>query len=199
MPSPGYLKALRELCDQNDMLLMFDEVQTGVGRLGTLFGYQVEGVIPDVMTLAKGLGNGMPIGALVATENAAKALGPGTHGSTFGGGPLACAAALAVLNTIAEDPWTLENVKAMGDRLSQGLKHLMTRFPQITEVRGHGLLVGAQMATPSRELIDRCLQRGLLLSLVGGGSVVRFTPPLTVREADVDQALSIFSDALAET
>lgn len=198
-PSAGYLKGLRALCDRHGILLMFDEVQTGVGRCGTLWGYQHDGAVPDVMALAKGLGNGMPIGALVATEAAAKALGPGTHGSTFGGGPLACAGALAVLQTIQDDPWLLENTRAMGAKLMAGLTALKARQRRIIDVRGRGLLLGVHLDGPARPVAEACLTRGLLVSLVGGGETVRFSPPLTVREADVDDALAIFEKAVAET
>ena len=198
-PSPGYLAGLRELCDREGILLMYDEVQTGLGRMGHFFGYQESGVAPDVMTLAKGLGNGFPIGALVATDRVAQAFGPGTHGSTFGGGPLACAAALAVVQNLRDDPWFLDNTRRMGARLKTGLEALATRHPRIRSVRGHGLLVAAEMAGPARPLADACLANRLLVSLVGGGETVRFSPPLIVREEDVDEALSRFAQALDAT
>jgi acetylornithine/N-succinyldiaminopimelate aminotransferase len=184
-----------QTADREGILLLFDEVQTGIGRLGTLFAYEHEGVAPDAMTLAKGLGNGFPIGALVARDPLARALSPGTHGTTFGGGPLACAAALAVVRTLREDPWVLENTVRMGERLRAGLAALAGRVPIIREVRGRGLLVGCELDRPARPLAEACLGLGLLVSLAGE-TVVRFTPPLTVRDADVDEALALFGKAL---
>jgi len=197
LPAPGYLKALRELCDRAGILLVLDEIQTGVGRLGTLFAYEQDGITPDAVTLAKGLGNGFPIGALLARAPLARALGPGTHGTTFGGGPLACAAALAVVRALREDPWILENTLRMGERLKGGLEALARRFPAIREVRGRGLLVGCELDRPARPLVEACLAQGLLLSLAGE-QVVRFSPPLTVRDADVDEALALFEKALGK-
>jgi len=197
LPAPGYLKALRELCDRAGILLVLDEIQTGVGRLGTLFAYEQDGITPDAVTLAKGLGNGFPIGALLARAPLARALGPGTHGTTFGGGPLACAAALAVVRALREDPWILENTLRMGERLKGGLEALARRFPAIREVRGRGLLVGCELDRPARPLVEACLAQGLLLSLAGE-QVVRFSPPLTVRDADVDEGLALFEKALGK-
>jgi len=196
IPPAGYLTDLREVCNREELLLIFDEVQTGVGRCGSLFAYEHEGVVPDAMTLAKGLGNGFPIGALVARDEIARALGPGTHGSTFGGNPLACAAALAVLETLREDPWILGNTQRMGARIMLGLETLAATQPVIREVRGRGLLIGCELSIPARPVAEACLADGLLLALAGP-HVVRFMPPLTVREADVDEALTIFTRALA--
>jgi acetylornithine/N-succinyldiaminopimelate aminotransferase len=197
LPAAGYLKALRALCDREGILLVLDEIQTGVGRLGTLFAYEQDGITPDAVTLAKGLGNGFPIGALLARAPLARALGPGTHGTTFGGGPLACAAALAVVRALREDPWILENTLRMGERLKGGLEALARRFPAIREVRGRGLLVGCELDRPARPLVEACLAQGLLLSLAGE-QVVRFSPPLTVRDADVDEGLALFEKALGK-
>jgi len=195
LPPPGYLKELRDLCDREGILLILDEIQTGIGRLGTLFGYEPDGIVPDAMTLAKGLGNGFPIGALLAREACASALTAGTHGTTFGGGPLACAAALAVLKTLREDPWVLENTVRMGGRLMDGLTALAAKHPVIRQVRGRGLLVGCELDRPARPVAEACLAQGLLVSLAGSG-VIRFSPPLTVREGDVDEALGLFARAL---
>jgi acetylornithine/N-succinyldiaminopimelate aminotransferase len=195
LPAPGYLAELRALCDEAGILLIFDEIQTGIGRLGTLFAHEKDGAVPDAMTLAKGLGNGFPIGALLATDRRAAALGPGTHGTTFGGGPLACAAAMAVLTALREDPWLLENTVRMGERLQKGLKALAARSGRIREVRGRGLLVGCELDAPARPVAQACLELGLLVSLAGE-SVVRFSPPLTVREADVDEAVALLGKAL---
>jgi acetylornithine/N-succinyldiaminopimelate aminotransferase len=195
LPPPGYLAELRALCDREGVLLILDEIQTGVGRLGTLFAYEQEGIVPDAITLAKGLGNGFPIGALLAREACAGALTPGSHGTTFGGGPLACAAALAVLDTLGEDPWVLENTRRMGKRLMDGLAQLAARTPAIREVRGRGLLVGCELDRPARPVAEACVAQGLLVSLAGD-QVIRFSPPLTVRDTDVDEALGLFARAL---
>jgi len=198
LPPPGYLTELRALCDREGILLILDEIQTGVGRLGTLFAYEQDGIVPDAMTLAKGLGNGFPIGALLAREACASALTAGTHGTTFGGGPLASAAALAVLTTLRDDPWVLENTVRMGKRLMDGLSALAAKHPQIRDVRGRGLLIGCELDRPARPLAEACLTQGLLVSLAGSG-VIRFSPPLTVRDADVEEALGLFARALERT
>jgi len=195
LPPPGYLAELRALCDREGVLLILDEIQTGIGRLGTLFAYEQEGVVPDAITLAKGLGNGFPIGALLAREECAAALTAGSHGTTFGGGPLACAAAIAVVATLREDPWVLENTRRMGKRLMDGLAALAAKTPPIREVRGKGLLVGCELDRPARPLAEACVAQGLLVSLAGE-RVIRFSPPLTVRDADVDEALGLFARAL---
>ncbi|MFQ5508037.1 MAG: acetylornithine transaminase [Leptospirillia bacterium] len=195
IPDKGYLPDLRALCDQEGLLLIFDEIQTGIGRTGSLFAYEQEGVVPDVMTLAKGLGNGVPIGAMLAREDVAEALGPGTHGSTFGGGPLVCAAALAVIQALRDDPWFLENTLRMGARLMQGLEAIRKRTDSIREVRGRGLLIGIELTLPARDVASACIERGLLIP-TAGTEVVRFLPPLTVRDADVDIALETFEEVL---
>jgi acetylornithine/N-succinyldiaminopimelate aminotransferase len=195
LPPDGYLTELRALCDREGVLLILDEIQTGIGRLGTLFAHERDGIVPDAMTLAKGLGNGFPIGALLARESCAQALTAGTHGTTFGGGPLASAAALAVLTTLRDDPWVLENTVRMGARLMDGLRAVAAKHPRIREVRGRGLLVGCELDGPARPVAEACVTQGLLVSLAGSG-VIRFSPPLTVRDADVDEALGLFARAL---
>jgi acetylornithine/N-succinyldiaminopimelate aminotransferase len=197
LPSPGYLSDLRALCNREGILLVFDEIQTGIGRLGTLFAYEQEGVAPDAMTLAKGLGNGFPIGALLARDVHARALTPGSHGTTFGGGPLAAAAALAVVKALREDPWVLSNTVRVGERLRAGLGTLAARFPMVREVRGRGLLVGCELDRPARAVAETCIGLGLLVSLAGENTI-RFSPPLTVRDADVDEALTLFAKALEQ-
>jgi acetylornithine/N-succinyldiaminopimelate aminotransferase len=195
LPSPGYLSDLRALCNREGILLVFDEIQTGIGRLGTLFAYEQEGVAPDAMTLAKGLGNGFPIGALLARDVHARALTPGSHGTTFG--PLAAAAALAVVKALREDPWVLSNTVRVGERLRAGLGTLAARFPMVREVRGRGLLVGCELDRPARAVAETCIGLGLLVSLAGENTI-RFSPPLTVRDADVDEALTLFAKALEQ-
>ncbi len=195
MPSDDYLPGLRALCDEHGILLMLDEVQTGVGRCGSLYAYQLAGIEPDVMTLAKGLGGGLPIGALVAREALAGTLGPGTHGTTFGGGPMVCAGANVVMQSLLENSYLLDNVQEMGDRLQDGLRTLAERFSTIVQVRGQGLLIGCQLDQPSRPVVQSCIDAGLLVT-AAGGNVVRFSPPLNITEADVDEALTRFSQAM---
>src|SRR5512136_1209218 len=142
VPAPGYVKALRKICDEHQLLLVLDEIQTGMGRTGRFFAYEHEGITPDVMALAKGLGSGMPIGALLATDRAAQAFVPGTHGSTFGGNPLACAAGLASLEALLEDNIIIQNVGALGRHFVERLTSLKDRYPFIKAVRGKGLLIG---------------------------------------------------------
>jgi acetylornithine/succinyldiaminopimelate/putrescine aminotransferase len=202
VPPPGYLKALRELCSKTGTLLIFDEVQTGVGRTGKLWGHEHEGVTPDLMTLAKGLAGGVPIGAMLATEEAAKGLlplagEPATHASTFGGNPLACAAALCVLETIDKDN-LLHNVERAGEHLGAGLAALVKKYPTVAvEARGRGLLRGLAVKSDPAGVVAKCRERGVLLS-VAGSSVVRFVPPLNVTVTDLDAALIALDAVLAE-
>jgi predicted acetylornithine/succinylornithine family transaminase len=199
---PGYLAGLRALCDATETLLVFDEVQTGVGRTGRWFGHQHDGVTPDVMTLAKGLGGGVPIGAVAATERAAQGLAarPGgavPHASTFGGNPLAAAAACAVFDIIERDR-LLDNVEAVGAYLATRLGELAARHPGVvTEVRGRGLLRGIRIAGNLAAVNARCRQDGVLLSLAGA-DVLRFAPPYLIERAHVDEAVAIVDRVLAE-
>lgn len=190
-----FLTGLRELCDSVDALLIFDEVQTGVGRTGTLFAYQGYCVIPDIITLAKGLGGGVPIGAMMATNRVFQGFEKGSHASTFGGNPLACAAALTVLEVIERDG-LLENVKQRGEQLRTALRKLAADYPTIVDVRGGGLMVGMECkGTDAGEIVNACLKEGLLVN-VAGGSTVRFVPPLIVTAQDVESAVSRIKDAL---
>ncbi len=186
----GFLEGLRELCDRHGALLIFDEVQTGAGRTGHLYAYQNTGVVPDVLTSAKGLGGGFPVGALLAKEEYA-ALGPGNHGSTFGGNPLAMAAVKAVLGVVT-DPMFLEEVRFKGAVLKNALEKLAERVPG-AEVRGEGLLVGFDLGDPdlAREVFEHCLKEGVLVNLVGG-TTIRLAPPLTVTRTEVRAALDTF-------
>ena len=202
VPPEGYLAGLRQLCDQTDTILIFDEVQTGVGRTGTWFGHQQDGVVPDVMTLAKGLGGGVPIGAVCASEKAALALAaqPGgavPHASTFGGNPLACAAANAVFDLIDQEG-LLAKVVEQGSYLAAQLGTLGAAFPgHATEVRGRGLLRGLAVSGQPAQVVSRCREKGLLLS-VAGANVVRFAPPYVVERAQLDEAVGILRSVLAE-
>src|SRR5262245_32625115 len=186
-----YLKAVRELCTQKDILLIFDEVQTGMGRTGTLFAYEQLGVQPDVMTLAKGLGGGMPIGACLAKDGVAKAFGPGSHASTFGGNPLACAAALAVLRVLLEGR-VLDQARRMGDYLSKGLSECKDRHHIVRDVRGLGLLQAIEIETDAKKVVDDCLKRGILVNATGD-HVLRFVPPLIISQAEIDRLMEVLS------
>ena len=196
LPPAGYLQAVRELCDQHQLLLIFDEVQVGCGRTGTLFAYQQEGIEPDVMTLAKALAGGPPIGAMVAKEKYASALGPGTHGSTFGGNPLMAAAALAATKVLLEDG-VLENCVAMGAYLRQKLEALQDKFPFVIEVRGRGLILGLELTISGGEMVKTALERGLLINCTVD-KVLRFVPPLTVNRDEIDQMLQILEGIFVE-
>jgi acetylornithine/N-succinyldiaminopimelate aminotransferase len=187
-----FLQEARKLADANDAFLMLDEVQTGVGRTGTWFNFQQHGIEPDVLCLAKGLGGGMPIGACLARGKAATMLVPGDHGTTFGGNPLMCAAALAVLDTI-EHQDLLSHVKKVGEHLQRSLKAL---GGPITQVRGAGLMVGAVLDKPiAKEVLKKCFENGLIIN-APDDSILRFVPPLVITEGQVDQAMAVLADAL---
>ncbi len=188
IPAPGYLRALREICDKNELLLMLDEVQTGMGRTGKLFAYEHEGVTPDAMALAKGLGSGFPIGALLASNKAAAGFVPGTHGSTFGGNPMACAAGLATLEAILEDNIIIQNVSALGDHFLKGLRALQKKYPFIKDVRGTGLLIGMELGFEGKDIVAACLKEGFLINCTVN-TVLRFMPPLIVTEEEIDQLI----------
>jgi acetylornithine aminotransferase len=185
IPAPGYLRELRAICDQNAWLLMLDEVQTGIGRTGKWFGFQHEGVRPDVMPLAKGLGGGVPIGACLAAGAAAHLFQPGKHGSTFGGNPLACAAALAVLD-IMEEEGLVEGAAKTGDYLVGRLRDELAGIPAIREIRGRGLMIAIELDRPCGELVGSALERGLIIN-VTSDNVVRLVPPLVfnIEHADL--------------
>jgi acetylornithine/N-succinyldiaminopimelate aminotransferase len=193
---PPFAKALRALCDERGLLLAFDEVQTGIGRLGEMFGYQKLGVTPDVMGLAKGLGAGFPIGACLATAEAAKGMTPGTHGSTFGGNPLAMAVGNAVLDVVTR-PGFLEHVRDVALLFKQRLAEIKDRHPSvIAEVRGEGLLIGLKCQVPNGELID-ALRAEKLLAAGAGDNVARLVPPLIVTDAEISDAVSRLDRACA--
>jgi acetylornithine/N-succinyldiaminopimelate aminotransferase len=188
-PSTYFLKTLRQICDEHGLLLIFDEVQTGMGRTGHLFAYQRVGVVPDVMALAKGLGGGFPIGACLATAEAAKGMTAGTHGSTFGGNPLAMAAAHAVLDVILA-PGFLAGVRQTALLLKQRLAEIKDRHPAvIAELRGEGLLVGLKPLVPAAELVE-ALRAEKLLTVAAGENVVRLLPPLIVGESEIAEAMA---------
>ena len=182
---PGYLKALRERCDRRSWLLMLDEIQTGIGRTGQWFAFQHEGIVPDVMTLAKGLGNGIPIGACLARGKAADLFTPGSHGSTFGGNPLACRVACTVLEII-EEQGLLENARLQGERLLARLRIELADDPNVLAIRGQGLMIGIELKQPIRDLtLIAARDHGLLIN-VTRGKTIRLLPPLTIDEREVE-------------
>lgn len=198
IPDQDYLKKVRNLCDENGILLILDEVQTGMGRTGKLFCYEHSGITPDIMTLAKGLGSGFPIGALLATEKVSRAFTPGSHASTFGGNPVACAAAIATIETLLEDGFILDNVQRMGRYFLERLNGLKNDFPDIIfSVKGMGLLTGMELLRDCSEIVLECLKKGLLVNCTAG-NVLRFTPPLTVQKKEIDQCIEILEEVFTE-
>jgi acetylornithine/N-succinyldiaminopimelate aminotransferase len=192
---PQCLKGLRELCDKHGLLLIFDEVQCGMGRTGKLFAHEWTGIAPDIMAIAKGLGGGFPVGAILATEKAASGLTPGTHGSTFGGNPLAMAVGAAVLDIVIE-PGFLDAVRLKANRLKQGLAQLCDQFPDIVEeVRGTGLLTGLKLKVPPADAVKAALAERLLV--VGAAeNVIRIMPPLNVEDDEIGEAVERLARAL---
>lgn len=183
-PSNGYLKEIRELCSEKNLLLIFDEVQVGMGRTGKLFAYENYGVEPDIMTLAKALANGLPMGAMLAKDEVAKSFTPGSHASTFGGNPLCAAAALSCIRTIVNGD-ILTNCQKMGDYLMHQLMQLKRRYSFIREIRGKGLMVGMELDFPVQGIVDRCMEEGLLINCIKE-RVLRFLPSLIVTEKEIN-------------
>ncbi len=199
--APDYLQKIRALCDRHDLLLIFDEVQTGMGRTGSLFAYQQSGVVPDIMTLAKALGNGLPIGAMVTTNKLADCFVPGTHGTTFGGNPVAAAAAVAVMKVMLADGF-MTSVREKGEYLSRALRLLVERFPDfVAGVRGLGLLRGLVLSAAGAErgsdIVKAMFERGYLINFAGN-EALRFAPPLIVSRDEIDELVGVLNDVLAE-
>ncbi len=195
VPNEGYLRGLRELCDRRGLLLIFDEVQTGMGRTGKLFGYEHFGVTPDIMTLAKALGGGLPMGAMLAREMVAKSFGPGSHASTFGGNPLACSAGLAVMRTLLQGG-VLKNCVKMERVFLRELNRIRERFSFIKGIRGKGLILGLELEMEGAKIVDACMQEGLLINCTAY-KVLRFVPPLTIKQKEIEQGLAIVEKVLA--
>jgi acetylornithine/N-succinyldiaminopimelate aminotransferase len=194
--APQFLRELRALSDKHGLLLVFDEVQSGIGRTGKLFAYQWSGVTPDVMPIAKGLGGGFPVGACLATAEAAKGMTVGSHGSTFGGNPLAMAVAKAVVD-IVSDPAFLEEVRRRGLYLKQRLASVVDAHPGVVaEVRGEGLLAGVRCVVPAADVVDAARDAGLLLARAGE-NVARLLPPLIVSDAEIDEGIARLETALS--
>lgn len=195
VPDPNYLPKVRALCDKYNAVLIFDEVQCGMGRTGTFFGCQQFGVKPDIVTLAKGLAGGVPIGAFMATDKVASAFHAGDHGSTFGGNPLACAAACVVLDALI-DGNLMENAKEIGAYLQSKFEEYKAKYPNlIKEVRGRGLILGMELTRPGREIANECLDYGAIINCTAG-NVLRFVPPLNITKAHVDELISVLDKVL---
>ncbi len=201
-PKDDYLKRVRELCDRYQALLILDEIQAGIGRSGKFFAYENYGVKPDIVTLAKGLAGGVPIGAFIVTEEVAQAFKPGDHGTTFGGNPLACAAANVVLDTVPEQKF-LDHVVEIGNYFKGRLLDLQQKYPTlITEVRGKGLLLGAELSTDNKktgvEIVADCMKRGAIINCTVG-KVLRFVPPLIIEKTHVDEVIDVLDVVLGES
>lgn len=191
---PAYLEGVAGLCKEKGLLLIFDEVQCGLGRTGKFLAYQHYQVEPDIITLAKALGGGFPIGAMLAKDHVASAFQPGDHASTFGGNPLACAAALAAMETILQDG-VQENAQSMGEYFKNQLTTLAQKYPYVKEVRGLGLMLGMELTIEGKDIVARCLEQGLLINCTNG-NVLRFLPPLIITRDEVDQAVAILDQAM---
>jgi len=194
-PSEGYLKALREVCDENKLLLMFDEVQVGMGRTGKLFAYEHEGVEPDILTLAKSLAGGVPIGALLIKKEISDGFKPGDHASTFGGNPLASAAGVAALTAILEEGM-LENCRKMGDYFLSELDKMKNKFPFIKEVRGKGLILGMELKMDGSSMVKEMLKKRVLINCTMG-NVLRFLPPLIVTKEEIDRVVAALEEVFS--
>ena len=194
IPAEDYLKQVRELCNENKLLLILDEVQTGMGRTGKLFAYEHYDIQPDIMALAKGIAGGLPMGAILAKDAVAAAFQPGTHASTFGGNPLACAASVATIETLLEDGFLLDHCRRIGKYFKDSLGKLKKDFPSnIIEVRGLGLLLGMELTKTCGPIVESCAARGILINCTSG-NVLRFMPPLIVTEKDIDHLIDTLED-----
>ncbi|MEN6423568.1 MAG: acetylornithine transaminase [Smithella sp.] len=194
IPDENYLAGVREICNRYGILMIVDEVQTGIGRTGKLFAYEYSGIEPDIMTLAKALANGFPIGAMLATDKVAKAFVPGNHASTFGGNPLAGVAAGAVIKTVLREG-ILDNCLKIGDYFLSQLKKLQQKHAIIEEVRGKGLMLAAKLNIEAADIVNECLQKGLLINSTGG-NILRFVPPLIITADDVDRAIKVLDEVM---
>ena len=195
IPDAEYLAGVRDICDRHGILLIIDEVQTGMGRTGKLFAYEYSKIKPDIMTLAKALGNGFPVGAMLSTNEIAKAFAPGNHASTFGGNPLAMAAGTATVKTMLQDGFIAKSCET-GDYFLSQLKKLQQKHQIITEIRGRGLMLACGLSIEGSDIVSDCMKRGLLINCTGG-KTLRFVPPLIITTQEVDQAIAIL-DAVME-
>jgi len=195
-PSTAYLAKVRELCDQTGTLMILDEVQTGMGRTGKLFAHEHDQIEPDIMTLAKALGNGLPIGAMLAKENVARSFSAGAHATTFGGTPIVTAAALAVVQTI-ESEGVLDHCRQVGAYFQKQLRKLQARRPIVSDVRGKGLLIGMELKVKADKVVSTCMQKGFLVNCVQD-KILRFAPPLIVTKEEIDALITCLDEVLAE-
>ncbi len=196
-PAPGYLEGLRKLCDEEGLLIVFDEVQTGMGRTGKLFAYEHFGMVPDIMTLAKALANGLPMGAMLAKEEVAASFTPGSHASTFGGTPLVSAAALRVVKILLEEG-VLRNCEKVGQYFKDRLLELKSKYAFIREVRGKGLLLGLDLSCDGVSIVKACMERGFLINCTQE-HILRFIPPLIIQEAQIDSLIVCLDNVFEET
>lgn len=196
IPSTDYLNRIREICDQNQWLMMLDEIQTGIGRTGKLFAHQHNGILPDVMTLAKGLGNGMPIGACLARGEAANLLAPGNHGSTFGGNPLACRVAMSVLDVVASQQLA-DRADKLGQRFQSEFEAKLAELPGVMSIRSKGLMVGIELERPCPELVGKALEQNLLIN-VTAGNVIRLLPPMILNDDECKEIIDKVSALVAD-
>jgi len=196
LPKPDYLKGVREICSEHEILLLLDEVQVGMGRTGRLFAYQHFGIKPDIMTLAKALGNGLPIGAMLAKEELTDTFGPGSHGSTFGGTPLITAGVLAVVKSLLNDGW-IENAREMGDYFKNKLIKLQQKYSIIKDVRGLGLMLGLLLDREGTDIVNACMERGFLINCIQE-RVLRFVPPLIIGKVEIDLLINCLDEIFKE-
>jgi acetylornithine aminotransferase len=195
-PDTEYLKAVRELCNETESLLIFDEIQTGIGRTGKLFAYEHFGIEPDIMTLAKALGNGLPIGVMLAKEHVADAFGPGSHASTFGGTPVVTAAAMEVVNTLFEES-VLDHCLDIGTYFKERLIWLKERHETIQDVRGLGLLLGMKLTINGEPIVNSCMERGFLINCIQD-NILRFVPPLIIEKKEIDALIACLDELLGQ-
>ncbi len=196
VPDENYLKEIRALCDEHEWFLLLDEVQTGNARTGSYFNYQQSGILPDLVTTAKGLGNGMPIGVCLARGKAAKVFKPGNHGSTFGGNPLACCVAAAVVEYIQENK-IAERATEVGNRIMDGLRERLSGLNNVVDIRGKGLMIGVQLDSPCTDLVAKAMDKGLLIN-VATDNTIRLLPPLIISDEEADQIVDIISGLVEE-
>lgn len=194
IPEESYLKQIRAICDRYQWLMVLDEVQTGMGRTGTLFAYQAAGILPDIITVAKGLANGVPIGACLASEAIGNLFKPGNHGSTFGGNPLACAAAIATLAELEKNKWW-ENAKKQGELILEGLKIKLSDHPHVIAIRGKGLMIGVELDRPCRNILPLALEKRLLFNITNE-TVIRLLPPLIITEEQAQMIIDILPELI---
>ena len=194
VPDPDYLKAVRQVCDETGILLIFDEIQTGMGRTGRLFAYEHFGITPDIMTLAKALANGLPIGAMLAREEVADAFGPGSHASTFGGTPVVTAASLEVVRVLSEEN-IIDHCRTIGGYFKDRLSWLKDRHEVIEDVRGMGLLLGMKLKIEGDQIVASCMEKGFLINCIQG-NILRFIPPLIIEKQEIDALVACLDEVM---